>query len=368
MESGRPVGLVGAPTARYGIVTGMATSRDAGPGSVPQLPTARALRDVSRGLFLLFIASIPAEYSLVLPVLGSGTRLIGGLLLLTSISDVIARGSLRRLPGFFLLLLAFVLWSFASVVWSYEPALTVGRAFTYLQLLVMSWVIWEYVRTEQDLVATLQAYVLGSLLVAVVTIMDFQSLSVAALAITTDVRVAAFGANPNELALTMVTAVPIALYLLRRKPANWPGIVNAAYLGTGTLAVVLTASRAGFIALVVAGVGMLVMMRDARLAARVALVSTIALLAVLAASFVPDYTWERIASIGAKLQRMDFNNRALNWQAGLAMFAQDPLLAWSEPCCGFQRSPLPCWGSGTQRDHSGARSSQPSCRWSSGCW
>jgi O-antigen ligase len=326
MESGRPVGLVGAPTARYGIVTGMATSRDAGPGSVPQLPTARALRDVSRGLFLLFIASIPAEYSLVLPVLGSGTRLIGGLLLLTSISDVIARGSLRRLPGFFLLLLAFVLWSFASVVWSYEPALTVGRAFTYLQLLVMSWVIWEYVRTEQDLVATLQAYVLGSLLVAVVTIMDFQSLSVAALAITTDVRVAAFGANPNELALTMVTAVPIALYLLRRKPANWPGIVNAAYLGTGTLAVVLTASRAGFIALVVAGVGMLVMMRDARLAARVALVSTIALLAVLAASFVPDYTWERIASIGAKLQRMDFNNRALNWQAGLAMFAQDPVV------------------------------------------
>jgi O-antigen ligase len=88
--------------------------------------------------------------------------------------------------------------------------------------------------------------------------------------------------------------------------------------------VVLTASRAGFIALVVAGVGMLFMMRDARLNARLAVFGTLALLAVLFAILVPDYTLDRIASIGAKLQRMDFNNRSLNWAAGLNLFTQDP--------------------------------------------
>jgi O-antigen ligase len=281
---------------------------------------------LARALFLLFVASIPAEYSLVLPVLGSGTRLLGGLLLLVCAVDVIARGSLRRAPNLFLLLLLFVLWSFATTVWSYEPTLSIGRAFTYLQLLVMSWVIWEYVRTEDDLVATLQAYVLGSLLVAAVTIRDFESITAAALAVTTDVRVAAFGANPNELALAMVTSVPIALFLLRRKTKGLGASANLAYLGIGTLAVVLTASRTGFIALVVAGLGMLFMMRDARPAARIALLGTLLALAVLFASLVPDYTLDRIASIGAKLQRMDFNNRSLNWTAGLTLFAQDPLI------------------------------------------
>lgn len=287
---------------------------------------ASPVRSLARTLFLLFVASIPAEYSLVLPVLGSGTRLLGGLLLLVCAVDVISRASLRRLPNVFLLLLVFVIWSFATTVWSYEPTLSIGRAFTYLQLLVMSWVTWEYVRDEEDLFATLQAYVFGSLLVAAVTIRDFESITAAALAVTTDVRVAAFGANPNELALTMVTAIPVALFLLRRKSVGLAAAVNLAYLGLGALAVVLTASRAGFIALVVAALGMLTMMRDARPAARLTLLGTLLLLAVLFVILVPDHTLDRIASIGAKLQRMDFNNRSLNWLAGLTLFAQDPLV------------------------------------------
>lgn len=297
-----------------------------GRGSPGLALEANPVHSLARTLFLLFVASIPAEYSLVLPVLGSGTRLLGGLLLLVCAVDVISRGTLRRVPNVFLLLLLFVIWSFATTVWSYEPTLSIGRAFTYLQLLVMSWVTWEYVRDEEDLIATLQAYVVGSLLVAAVTIRDFESVTAAALAVTRDIRVAAFGANPNELALTMVAAVPLALFLLRRKPFGLAGAVNLLYLGVGATAVVLTASRAGFIALVVAGLGMLVMMRDARPVARLTLLGTLLLLAVLFAILVPEHTLDRIASIGAKLQRMDFNNRSLNWMAGLTLFAQDPLV------------------------------------------
>ena len=288
------------------------------------LPLERALHNATRALFILFAGSIPAEYSLVLPVLGSVTRLLGGLLLLACVVDVISRATLRRPPATFLLLTAFVLWSLASITWSFEPRLSVGRSVTYLQLLVMAWVTWEYVRTEDDLVATLQAYVIGALFVAAVTVWEFQSASMAMSLVTTDVRVAAFGANPNELALAMVTAVPIALYLLRRGGGGWRAVVNLAYILTGTLAVILTASRAGAIALAVAGLGMLVMVRDARPNVKVMLVCGLVGIAAVFVSLVPDYTLERIASIGAKLQRMDFNNRSLNWQAGLQMFAERP--------------------------------------------
>lgn len=290
------------------------------------MPLTAALHHVSRALFVLFAGSIPAEYSLVLPVLGSVTRILGGLLLLACVADVISRGTSRRLPGVFLPLMAFVLWALTSIVWSYEPGLSIGRSVTYVQLLVMAWVIWEYVLTEQDLLATLQAYVVGAFFVAAVTVWEFQSTSLAMSLVTTDVRVAAFGANPNELALTMVTAIPIALYLLRREPKGWAAALNLAYMAMGTLAVILTASRTGAIALLVATLGMLVMARDARPGVKVLLACGLVCTAVLFMSLVPDYTLERIASIGAKLQRMDFNNRSLNWQAGLAMFAERPLV------------------------------------------
>lgn len=289
-------------------------------------PLTAALHDATRALFILFSGSIPAEYSLVLPVLGSVTRILGGLLLLACVADVISRGESRRLPGVFLLPAAFVLWSLASITWSYAPGLSIGRSVTYVQLLVMAWVTWEYVRTEQDLLATLQAYVIGALFVAAVTIREFQTSSLAISLVTSDVRVAAFGANPNELALTMVTAIPLAMYLLRRKPTGWAAAVNLAYMATGTLAVILTASRTGAIALAIAAFGMLVMVRDARQGTKAMLVAGLLLIVVLFVSFVPDYTLERIASIGAKLQRMDFNNRSQNWQAGLTMLAERPLV------------------------------------------
>ena len=293
---------------------------EAGPG------LEAALRGSARALFIVFVASIPAEYALVLPIVGSVSRLVGAVLLLDCATDVLYRGVARRLPAVIVVLAAFVVWSLASVAWSFEPLLSANRAITYFQLLVMAWVIWENIRREEDLVAAAQAYVLGALLVAVVTVWEFQSSSFALSLITTDVRVAAFGANPNELALTMVTAIPIALLLLRRSQSRTTALANVVYLILGTLAVVLTASRAGAVALAVAVLAMLPMFRESRPSAKVMVAFGLLCLLVLFISVVPDYTLQRIASIGAKLQRMDFNNRTMNWAAGLEMFSERPLL------------------------------------------
>jgi O-antigen ligase len=40
---------------------------------------------------------------------------------------------------------------------------------------------------------------------------------------------------------------------------------------------------------------------------------------------IPANTWERIGSIGVKLQRMDLNNRSGNWDAGIEYFLGQPV-------------------------------------------
>jgi O-antigen ligase len=302
------------------VATEAAGAADVAAGAV-----ARAVRVATRLVFLLFAGSIPAEYSLVLPGLGSITRILGALLLMLVAVDVLGGRPLRRPHVAFVLLAAFVAWSLLSLAWSAEPAQTLGRATTYAQLLVMSWIAWEYVRTERDFALVLQLFVLGALFVAAVTIREFNLINLAGLVIT-DLRVSAFGANPNELGLTMAIAVPVSLHLVRQEPRGLALLINGTYLVVGPVAVILTASRSAAVALGIAFLAMLVMLRDARAGTKVLVGTSLGAVGAIGLSLIPAYTWERIASIGAKLQRMDFNNRAANWRAGLEAFADQPFL------------------------------------------
>jgi hypothetical protein len=61
----------------------------------------------------------------------------------------------------------------------------------------MAWVVWEYTDSPRMLRAVLQVFVVGAFAVDVATIREFQAIQLAALVIT-DLRISAFGANPNE--------------------------------------------------------------------------------------------------------------------------------------------------------------------------
>ncbi|MBK9251791.1 MAG: hypothetical protein IPM70_07770 [Proteobacteria bacterium] len=65
-------------------------------------------------VFLLFSGSIPAEYSLILPGVGSITRLLGALLMLLVVVDVLGGRSLRPPNLVLWLLAAFAAWSTLS--------------------------------------------------------------------------------------------------------------------------------------------------------------------------------------------------------------------------------------------------------------
>ena len=279
-------------------------------------------------LVMLFVASIPLEYSLILPGIGSITKVIGILAFCAVVIDLPLNGRVRATPAVCGVLLAFVLWSLVSVCWSFDPQLSIGRSMTYLQLLVMSWIIWQYIQTATDLQRAMQLFVAGALIVALVTIKDFRAINLTALVIT-DLRVSAFGQNPNETGLMLVVALPLALQLLRSSQSRPLRLLNEAYLVLGSIAAILTASRGAFVALVVAGVMMLALMRGVRRRASATLIGLILLLVLVvgaAVFLVPENTWSRLGTIAVNVQRLDFNNRTENWQAGIALFLNQPLI------------------------------------------
>jgi hypothetical protein len=83
----------------------------------PAAPPPRSPFDrATHALLVVFVASIPAEYSLVLPALGSISRIVGGVLFACVLLDVLARCRVRPVPTPLALAAAFVLWSALSIV------------------------------------------------------------------------------------------------------------------------------------------------------------------------------------------------------------------------------------------------------------
>jgi O-antigen ligase len=259
---------------------------------------AIAMRRIAWGLLLLFAFAIPWEYSLDLgEPLGNIARLLGLLVLLAAIPAVLQAGRLRT-PGLMLwLVLALYLWFCCSYFWTTEPLATLDKMRGYFQEMMLVWLVWEFAESPSDLRALLQAYVAGSWVLAVLTVVNVASTEAIAAG---QIRFAATGQDPNDVARFLDLAL-------------------------GLVAVLLTASRGGFLAGVVAlaGCGVLLMRNHAK----AVIAGTVALPAIAAALWmsVPHETLERLATIPEQLQSGDLNQRLNIWNAGWDAFVRAPL-------------------------------------------
>ena len=273
---------------------------------------------------LAFAASIPAEAALVIPGYGSLTRAIGAVMLIVVALDLTARGRLGT--GGFAVWCAWGLtaWALMSVSWSLDPPLSVERAFTYAQLAVMLSILLIYVDAPGRITQLLQAYLLGVVCTSVSLLMNYSATSFVNLAIT-DVRISAFGWNPNEQGLTLIAGLPWALYTARTHAR--PAMRALALVAIALLAIsaVLTASRAAFVALALTGAGMLWMLADARVSAKIFALVVLLAVAVGGYALVPQLIWDRLFTVGARLQSMDLNNRLPAWAAGIQYFEDSPV-------------------------------------------
>jgi O-antigen ligase len=282
------------------------------------------MRRIAWFLLLLFAFAIPWEYSLDLgEPLGNIARIMGLLLILVAIPAVLQAGRLRTPGPLQWLVLAFYLWFCCSYFWTIDPLQTLEKMRSYFQEMMIVWLVWEFAESPRDLRALLRAYVAGSCVLAALTVANLASPEAIA---SGQIRFVATGQDPNDVARFLDLGLPLAALLVNCE-RRWPArLLSLCYLPLGLVAVLLTASRGGLLAALVAlaGCGILLF----RSHARGVLAGTLALPAIAAALWftVPHATFERLATIPEQLHGGNLNQRLNIWTAGWRAFVQAPLV------------------------------------------
>jgi O-antigen ligase len=275
-------------------------------------------------LLWCFIFVLPWDVLADLPVVGSIPRVVGLAASAVGMLHILTRRRIRPLTWFHVFAMLFVLWAGVTGLWSVDPDATRELVVTYLQLVVLVWLLWEIAGSPERQRALLQAYVLGAGIAALVTIHNY--LSGSNFALSTDTRFAALNQDPNELGLTLALGIPMAWYLSLLAPRARTRWLWRLYLPAAIAAILLTASRGAAAATLVALA--IVPWTHARLGAgaKVGLSALAAGTLLIAISFIPDTSMERLASAGADIESGYFGGRGLIWKAGLQVAQEHPLL------------------------------------------
>jgi O-antigen ligase len=282
------------------------------------------MRKAAWGLLLLFVFAIPWEYSLDMgALLGNVARIVGLVLLLVAIPAVLQAGRLRTPGALQWVVMAFYLWLCCSCFWTIDQAVTLTRLRAYFQEMMIVLLVWEFAESPKDLRSLLRAYVAGSWVLAALTLANFASPEAIAAG---QVRFVASGQDPNDVARFLDLGLPLAALLLNSE-SRWPArLLAAGYLPLGLVAVLLTASRGGFLAAVLAlvGCGVLLMRSHGRIV--LAGVFSLPLLAAGLWMLVPHEIFARLATIPEQVARGDLNERTNIWSVGWHAFVRAPML------------------------------------------
>lgn len=282
------------------------------------------MRRLAWALLLLFVFAIPWEYSLDLGTpWGNVARIAGLATLAVSLLSVLQAGRIRPPRVFHIAALLWLLWLCCTAFWSIDPRATAGRLPGYVQEMMIVWLVWELVETEDDVDAVLRAYLAGSAVLACWTIGSFLLHP-----LTNQVRFAPEGQDPNDVARYLVMGLPFAAWLADSSRRRADRILAVLCLPLMSMAVLFTASRSGFLACAVSlvGCGAVLWRRHPGfvIAGTVAAPAGVMALWLVA----PHAMLLRLGSIPGQLMGGDLNQRLNIWAIGWSTFTQAPVVGW----------------------------------------
>ena len=284
----------------------------------------------------IFVFSLPWERIYALEGLNVVTRITGGLSLAAVLAVVLVHGRFRRLHGLHVAALLFWLWCAFGLLGFTNAIVIPDKFWTYGQLLVSLWMIWELAPSEGQQRGLLLAYVLG----AYVAALDTLRLSRTEAGVMR--RFSAGGADPNDLAMVLALGLPMAWYLgmtYRKAILRW---LCRGYVPIALMAIGLTGSRGGVLATTVA---LLVVPFSMTKLSPGRLTMAIVLLGVggaLAVAYTPETLIQRMATTSAELQGGHVGGRGKIWAAGLEAFIHKPVVGYGT--AGFINAVYPYLG------------------------
>lgn len=282
------------------------------------------MRRIAFWVSVAMVFTLPFENIIETPSFGRISRLAGLFAAAVWLPTVFATGRVRTPKPFHILVLTFVLWNGVSAFWSVNVPATISRFTTYVQLLLMVYILWDTIETRLDLAHTLQAYVLGSW-VTVLTVFHGYLFTPPA---QYQIRFGAGSFQLDDIGLILALGVPVAWYLAMNPPdGRWSRalrMVNLIHVPAAIVAVMLTGSRAALFAIVPALVFMTMSLRRLDMARRVTAIGGVVGLFLLLRPLVPPETVARLESSGAQTAGGDLNGRVELWHAAFQAFQQHP--------------------------------------------
>lgn len=274
---------------------------------------------LSYGAALIFVATLPWERLVSFGPLGSLARVVGLVSGAVWLLKIVGDRRLRAPSGLHILMAVMLAWTGLSMNWSADPARTRSTFVTVIMLFVLTYMIWDLVNSRARVIATIQSFVLGAAVPVFLVLEARLSTSDAG------ARLSAASFHPNDLAMVLSLAIPLAGYLaFREEASHLVRICNFLMVPLSVFAALMTGSRSGLFA-VSLGVGYVLVLAvrnfsAAKSAAMIALVlAPLALLPVVA-----DRLLQRLLGTGEALTT-DLNGRTEIWLDALTIFNQRPL-------------------------------------------
>ncbi len=298
------------------------------------------MNNVAFRLLWCFVLVLPWDVFIRFPVLGSIPRIVGIVASAVGVLYILARRRVRPLSRFHVFAVLFVLWTGLSSFWSIDPEATRTRFMTYLQLAVLVWLIWEIAWSSERRRALLGAYVLGVSVAAGTLVYNYLSGISFREALWGGTRFTALSFDPNELGLTLALGLPMAWYLGVSQPQRRLSWTWHLYIPLGMTTILLTGSRGAFLTALVGLVIIPWTHERLRLRTKAALYAFALGSVVLAASFAPEVSLERLQSTRADIEAGYFGGRIGIWRAGLAVAREHPLLGEGAGAFGTAIEPM----------------------------
>jgi O-antigen ligase len=298
------------------------------------------VRQVAYIAVWIFIATVPLDRLFIGQIVGADipitiTQVVGVVTLLVATIATLFEAKLRRFDRAHAFVFLFILWSCLSGLWSIDPESSIQRVFTYVQLGLMVWLLCQYGQDRSEQIGFMLAYVCGA---GFVVSQLFLGYLLGGTVLSYEIfpgRYTSMGYNPNDLALTLAIGIPFAWFVFRNN-RGLAGLISVAYIPAAFAGILLSASRGGMFAAVVAAlilpIGFIGISHGRKLVILAISVAAVAIALVV----VPERSWERLKTVDdsattewsvENLENLEtVNTRVAIWKEGLEMFNQRPFL------------------------------------------
>ena len=277
---------------------------------------------VAFSVLMFFVFAIPWQNFILIEGIGTISRAIGLATVPISILAIAQQGRIRKLGLTFGMMLVFVWYVALSFVWSHNHSATLVHVLTYTQLVIMVFIFCQWIDTERRYRWILQAYIFGCCVLSFNLLQSYFLLNISEYS----TRLSAQNVDPNELSATLVVGIPIAWYLANSSSKR--GLlefVNLTITPLFVICILLTASRGGTIAMIVALSMLILSFAKSSIVIKIITIIFMILLVTNIQIIVPESTWNRLSEL-TRLGESNWGYRRVIWEAGLKIFAQYPIL------------------------------------------